>query len=156
MLSVLQIGRHFAAVLHELGDHLFVQPDVHRRRVVLVAGIVQLGGERAARRQAAVEIQHFQKIDDRMFPVEPLVMLGGKRGQHRVDIDGRDRHCRGARCGACRRSLRRGWRRGGRRCLRRWRGRSGSAAVAQDRGNDTAENAHSISPVALPYPAQRL
>ncbi len=84
---MLQIFRHFAAVLFELGDDFFVQPDVQRRRVVLVTVVMQFLSERAARGEAAVEVEHFQKIDNRMFPIEPLVMLRGEARQHGIDID---------------------------------------------------------------------
>ena len=55
--SLLEVGRHLAAVRGELLHHLLVQPDVHRRRIVHVAGVAELLGELLARAEAAVEIR---------------------------------------------------------------------------------------------------
>jgi len=71
-----------------------MQPDIHRRRVVLVAGIVQFVRKLFARGKAAVEIENFQQIDDRMFPVEMFVMFRSEAGEHGIDIDGRARRRR--------------------------------------------------------------
>jgi hypothetical protein len=38
---MLEIVRDFAAILGQLGHHFLVQPNVHRRRVVHIAGIVE-------------------------------------------------------------------------------------------------------------------
>src|SRR5215831_4539467 len=53
--SVLELVGDASAVLLELGDHLLVQPDVHRRRVVGVAAVAELLGELLACGEAAVE-----------------------------------------------------------------------------------------------------
>ena len=42
--SGLQVVRNLAAILGELGHNLTMQPDIHRRRVVRVAGVVQFLG----------------------------------------------------------------------------------------------------------------
>jgi len=39
----LEVVRHLATVLRQFLHDLLVQPDVHRRRVIHVAGVVQLG-----------------------------------------------------------------------------------------------------------------
>ena len=50
--SLSQLIRHLAAVLRELQHHLFVQPDVHCREIILVAGVVKLIGKLFTRGKA--------------------------------------------------------------------------------------------------------
>ncbi len=50
--SVLDLRRQLAAVGCELGHHLLVQPDIHARGIVGVAGIAELLGEFFARGEA--------------------------------------------------------------------------------------------------------
>lgn len=84
---MLEVVRHFAAIRGKLRHDFFMQPDVHRCRVVRVAGVVQLGRELFARGEAAVEIEQFHEIDDRVAPIELLVALRRELGQDRLDID---------------------------------------------------------------------
>jgi hypothetical protein len=41
----LEVVRHLTAVLRQFLHDLLVQPDVHRRRIIHVAGVVQLGSQ---------------------------------------------------------------------------------------------------------------
>src|SRR2546423_14812963 len=43
--SMLDLGRQLAAIGGELRHHLLVQPDVHARGIIAVAGIAELLGE---------------------------------------------------------------------------------------------------------------
>src|SRR5262245_17110208 len=54
---MLQVGGNLAAVLGQLEHDLLVEPDVHRRGIFGVAGVLQLSGQLLARRQAAVQFE---------------------------------------------------------------------------------------------------
>jgi len=64
-----------------------VQPDVHRRRVVHVAAVVQLARQRLAVLQAAVEAEQLHQVDDRRAPVQLLRVLLCHAVEHRLDVD---------------------------------------------------------------------
>ncbi len=141
--SVLQVGRHLAAVFFQLVHHLLVQPDVHGRGIALVAGVVQLVGQVLARLQAAVDVQQLHQVDDGGAPVELLAVLRRHAIEHLLDVDavhGGGCLLRRARCAWL---LRRG---GGDRGGSRRAGRLGSGAAAmEDLAENIAEDAHVFS-----------
>ena len=73
-----QFVGHFAAVLRKLHHDLLVEPNIHGRRIVLVAGKMKLPGKLFARRKAGIEIEQLHQVDDRMPPVELLLVARGK------------------------------------------------------------------------------
>ena len=62
--------RHLAAICSELGHHLFVQPNIHLRRVFRVARVAKLPSEFLASVGTAVEIEQLQQINNRLTVVE--------------------------------------------------------------------------------------
>jgi hypothetical protein len=78
---------NFAAIFSELLHDFLMEPDVHRRRIVHVAGEVKLLGKLLARGKAAVHVDEFHQIDDRFFPVQRFGIFGCKSIQNRGDID---------------------------------------------------------------------
>ena len=82
-----QFRRQFPAIRRKFGDHFLDQPHVHCRSVGGAAGVVQFGGELFASREAAIYVESLQKIDDRVAPVEFLMMLGDEPVQYCGDID---------------------------------------------------------------------
>jgi hypothetical protein len=65
---------------------MLVQPDVHGRGVIHVAGIVQLLCEFLARAEAAAEVQQLHQIHDRLSPIEFLFFLRGEICQHGLHV----------------------------------------------------------------------
>ena len=118
-----------------------MQPDVHARRVIHVARIVQFLRQLLAGVQAAVEIQELHQVNDRSAPVELLGVLAGKMGEDRLDIHrstggtcrsrGRGPRCR-LRSSGCWRGA---WGGGARR-------RRGCFGMAKDLGHDVPEDTH--------------
>ena len=161
--SVLEIGRDLAAVLLELLDDLLVQPDVHRGRVVLVAGVVQLVGQLLAGVQARIQIEQLHQIDDRGAPVQLLRVLRGQVVEHGLDIDRSTRGRAAAGGGGGRGGAAAGGRLGlGLGGLRRRRVRLGGlrlrrAERMEDLADDAADEAHGVRfPVAVARPDRPL
>lgn len=94
MDSVAPASRDFAAIVGKLGIDLLDEPDIHRGRVVLVPGIVQIVSKALTGLQGAVEAQELEQIDDGLLVVQRLASLGGQFLQNGIHIhlcDGRSR-----------------------------------------------------------------
>src|SRR4028119_1664787 len=94
-----QLCRDFPAVLRKLAHHFLVQPDVHRCRVVRVAGVAEIGGQLLALAKTAVHAEKLEQVDDGVLPVELLRMFRGQTIEARRNVPGRGRAAR-ARGGA--------------------------------------------------------
>src|SRR5262245_22029248 len=92
---------------------------------------MQLLGELLARRETRVELQELHQVDDRLAPVELLLVLLRELGQHRLDVD--RRHRRGRRRRRC---CSGGAARRGCRC------RCPRGSAAENGRHDLAEDAH--------------
>ncbi len=68
-----QLGGNLASVFGKLPQHLFVQPDVHGSRVILIARELQLSGEVITSGETAIHADQFHEIDDGL--------LAARRGQ---------------------------------------------------------------------------
>src|SRR3954471_7015058 len=134
VVSVLDLRRQLAAVGGELGHHLLVQPDVHARRVVGVAGVAELLGEVLARRKAGVDVERLHQVDDGVLPVQLLPLGRDRLVEDGSDVDGlrrRSRRSRGRPARSCA---------AGRRCC---------TGLAEDRTHDGSENTHRSLPINL-------
>jgi len=101
--SVEQFLRHVAAVVGDLLQHGLVQPHVHLGGIAHEVGrAAELDGEFLAGREAAVDVEQLQQVDDRDFPVELLRIRRRQLLELCDDVDDLD-GLRG----------RRGWRGGG-------------------------------------------
>jgi diguanylate cyclase (GGDEF)-like protein len=65
------------AVRRELFHDALVQPDVHRGRIVLIAGIAELARQLLAVVEARIHAEQLHQIDDRCAPVQ-LLLVGGR------------------------------------------------------------------------------
>ena len=63
-----------------------MQPDIHFRRAIERAGVVQFFRELLTRRKAAVEIENLHEVYDRLPPVELLALLGREIAKDAFDI----------------------------------------------------------------------
>jgi len=97
--SSFNVSRQFAAMSGEFGHNLLVQPDIHGRRVIGVAGVIQLFRKLFSRGQAAVEFQGFQQINDGRSPGQLFACGGCSLVNNRRNVDGLCR--RGARRRQC-------------------------------------------------------
>src|SRR4051794_4642471 len=130
--SMLDLGWQLAAIGSELGHHLLVQPDVHARGIIAVAGIAQFLCEVLARTEAGINIERLHQIDNRGSPFQPFLLRGHRLVQNRCDVDGlpgrsRRRAARG--CAAA------GW--------------SGGGLATEDRAHDFSENTHRSLPMDM-------
>src|SRR6516165_8623433 len=98
---------NLSAIFRELDHYLLMQPDVHRSRVLGVARVVQLFRQLLARGKAAVQIEQLHQINDRVSPIELLLVLASEILEHGFDIDLNTNWTRGGRgrraaCAGCR------------------------------------------------------
>ena len=101
--SVLDFRRQLAAIGGELGHHLLVQPDVHARGIIAVAGVAELLGELLARREARIDVERLHQVDDRGAPLQLFALGFDSRVEDRCDIDGCRRAGAARSAGRCRR-----------------------------------------------------
>lgn len=82
-----QILRNLAAVFRKLYEHLLVQPDVHRRGIIFVTGVAELGREFFACLQAGIHTHEFHQIYDRFLPIESLGIFRSHLCEDGVYVD---------------------------------------------------------------------
>jgi len=71
-----------------LAINLLVQPDVHARGIIAVAGITELLGEFFPRAEAGIDIERLHQVDDRGAPFQFFLLGGDRLVQDGRDIDG--------------------------------------------------------------------
>ena len=62
--SVLDFRRQLAAIGRELRHHLLVQPDIHARGIIGVAGIAELLGKLLPRGKTGIDVERLHQVDD--------------------------------------------------------------------------------------------
>src|SRR6476661_10040815 len=73
----LEALRYLAPALREPGHDLLVQPDIHVGGAVELAPVAKFLCQLFAGTEAAVQLQELHQIDDRLVPIEVLILVIG-------------------------------------------------------------------------------